>query len=242
MIETPTYTIYRVDAPLTIDGVLDEPAWQTAPTIALREALHGGEPRQQTVSRLLWDDVYLYASWVCEDRDIWGTMTQRGDYIYNEEVVELFLDADGDGIGYVEIEVSPRNTVLDLFMLNRNDRWKQLWSWRSEELQTAVKVEGDPTRRGTADCRWTVEMAVPLADLMTASHIPPQPGDVWLGNLYRIDRAEDGDEFSAWSPVYRDTFHTPGRFGRLVFSGKSVSFPAIAKEGPDLATIAPKTW
>jgi len=90
MIETPTYTIYRVDAPLTIDGVLDEPAWQTAPTIALREALHGGEPRQQTVSRLLWDDVYLYASWVCEDRDIWGSMTQRGDYIYNEEVVELF--------------------------------------------------------------------------------------------------------------------------------------------------------
>jgi len=222
MVETPSYVIYRVDAPLTIDGVLDEPAWQAAPTIALREARQGGEPRQPTVARLLWDEGYLYASWVCEDRDIWGTMTRRGDPIYDEEVVELFLDADRDGIGYVEIEVSPRNTVLDLFMLNRDDRWKQLWSWQSDGLKTAVKVDGDPERRGTRDARWTVEMALPLGDLMTAPHVPPQQGDVWHGNLYRIDRAEDGDEFSAWSPVYRDTFHTPGRFGELIFSEEMV--------------------
>jgi len=220
--EIPTYTIYRAAAPLTIDGVLDEPAWQAAPTMVLREARGGGAPQQPTVARLLWDDTFLYASWVCEDRDIWGTMTQRDDHIYDEEVVELFLDADGDGIGYVEIEVSPRNTVLDLFVLNRDDRWKQLWSWRSEGLRTAVVVEGDPTRRGTPDRRWTVEMAVPLDDLLTAPHLPPQPGDVWWGNVYRIDRAEDGDEFSAWSPVYRGTFHTPARFGRLLFSGESV--------------------
>jgi hypothetical protein len=222
MVETPSYVIYRVEEPLTIDGVLDEPAWQAAPTIALREAQQGGEPRQPTVARLLWDDAHLYVSWVCEDRDIWGTMTRRGDPIYDEEVVELFLDADRDGIGYVEIEVSPRNTVLDLFMLNRDDRWKQLWSWQSKGLKTAVVVEGDPTRRGTDDVRWTVEMALPLVDLMTAPHVPPLPGDVWLGNLYRIDRADDGDEFSAWSPVYRDTFHTPARFGQLCFSGESI--------------------
>jgi hypothetical protein len=67
-----------------------------------------------------------------------------------------------------------------------------------------------------------VELALPMADLITAPNRPPQPGDEWLANLYRIDRSPAGDEYTAWSPPGRINYHTPERFGRLVFSGDTV--------------------
>ncbi|MFH1086055.1 MAG: carbohydrate-binding family 9-like protein, partial [Chloroflexota bacterium] len=178
--------------------------------------------RQATTARVLWDDGYLYVAFHCEDSDIWGITTARDQAIYNQEVVEVFIDEDGDGRGYIEIEVSPLNAVLDLYMLRRGRRGKGLWGWDSQGLRTAVRVEGDPTRRGTPDRLWTVELAIPMDDFLQAPNLPPQPGDVWFGNLYRIDRATNGDEYTAWSPPGIINYHTPERFGRLVFSDVAV--------------------
>lgn len=218
MFERPEYICFRAAEPITVDGRLDEPSWAGAPIIDLVVADTGGPARQRTVARLLWDDDYLYASFVCQDHDIWGVTRLRDQAIYDQEVVELFVDDNCDGHGYIEIEVSPLNAVLDLYMLKRGEHNRGLWDWVSEGLMTAVQVDGDPTRRGTADRSWTVEIAVPMVDFMTAPHVPPRPGDVWFGNLYRIDRATDGDEYTAWSPPGRINYHTPERFGRIRFS------------------------
>lgn len=214
----PIYRCHRALGTLTIDGVLDEPVWRDAEVVELVVADTGEPPRQATQARLLWDDEYLYAAFQCIDDDIWGITTERDQDIYNQEVVELFLDADCDGHGYVEIEVSPLNAVLDLFMLWRDDRQRGLWDWVSEGLQTAVVVDGDPTQRGTPDRAWTVEIAVPMSDFFTAPYLPPQSGDRWRMNLYRIDRGIERDEYSAWSPPGRLNFHTPSRFGILEFT------------------------
>ncbi len=222
MFQRPEYGCYRAARPIVVDGRLDDPSWQGAPAMALCLADSGGTPRQSTICRLLWDDAYLYVAFDCEDADIWGVTTERDRDIYNQEVVELFVDDDADDYSYIEIEVSPLNAILDLFMLNRGGVRRGLWDWDSPGLRTAVVVDGDPTRRGTPDRRWTVEMAVPMADFMTAPHLPPLPGDVWHANLYRIDRAEEGDEYSAWSPPGVIDYHTPERFGRLVFSPEAV--------------------
>lgn len=213
----PVYRCRRARGPIVVDGVLDEAAWQGAEMVQLVLADSGAPPRQPTSARLLWNDDYLYAAFQCQDDDIWGITTERDRDIYNQEVVELFVDADGDGHGYVEIEVSPLNAVLDLFMLWRDDRQRGLWDWDSAGLLTAVVVDGDPTRRGTPDRAWTVEMAVPMSDFMTAPHLPPRVGDRWRMNLYRIDRGAGGDEYSAWSAPGRNNFHTPARFGILEF-------------------------
>ena len=217
MPDLPEYLCHRATGPIVVDGVLNDESWRRAPIVALREDGAGGEPRQRTTLQALWDDEYLYVGFHCEDHDIWGITTERDQPIYEQEVVEVFLDADRDGIGYVEIEVSPLNAVLDLFMLLRDDRRRGLWDWDSEGLRTAVVVDGDPHHRCTDDRSWTVEIAIPHVDLFTAPHIPPEIGDVWHANFYRIDRAEDGDEFSAWSPTFRRNYHTPSRFGRLIF-------------------------
>jgi hypothetical protein len=65
-------------------------------------------------------------------------------------------------------------------------------------------------------------MAIPWADFATAPQQPPQPGDTWRFNLYRIDQfqAQPGlgqEELYAWSPTLCDTFHVPRRFGALTF-------------------------
>lgn len=211
------YRCHRAPSPIYVDGLLNEPAWSVAHPVHLVLADSGQPPRQATSARLLWDDTYLYVAFVCEDDDIWGITTERDQDIYNQEVVEVFIDDDSDGYSYIEIEVSPLNAVLDLYMLWRDDRRKGLWDWDSEGLLTAVHVEGDPTQRGTADRRWTVEMAIPLSDCFTAPNLPPKPGDRWRINLYRIDRGVNGNEFSAWSPTGRLDFHTPSRFGILEF-------------------------
>jgi hypothetical protein len=214
----PVYRCHRADGPITIDGILDDAAWERAEAVALLTADAGVAPRQSTTARLLWDVVNLYVAFECEDDDIWGTTTERDQDIYMQEVVEVFVDAASSGTAYVEIEVSPLNAVLDLFMLWRDDRRRGLWGWDSVGLQTAVTVDGDPWRRGTADRRWTVEMAIPMVDFEMAPHLPPETGDTWRMNLYRIDRGVRGTEYSAWSPPRRLNYHTPSRFGVLLFT------------------------
>ncbi|MFP3895939.1 MAG: carbohydrate-binding family 9-like protein [Anaerolineales bacterium] len=222
MFERPLYTCYRASSPLSVDGRLEETSWKRTPPIHLVLADTGETPRQDTEVRLLWNDDYLYAAFVCQDTDIWGTTTERDQDIYNQEVVEIFVDADCDGRAYVEIEVNPLNAVLDLFMLIRGERRKGLWDWDSEGLRTTVSVDGNPRQRSSDDRSWIVEMAIPMTDFLTAPNLPPRPGDEWYINLYRIDRAHEGDEYSAWSPPGRIDYHTPECFGRLKFSAKKV--------------------
>jgi len=70
---------------------------------------------------------------------------------------------------------------------------------------------------------------VPFSQLISAPHIPPEPGDTWRANIYRIDRparrslggggAADASEFTAWSPTKMHDFHVTEAIGNLVFEG-----------------------
>jgi hypothetical protein len=61
---------------------------------------------------------------------------------------------------------------------------------------------------------------LPLEDVVTAPHTPPQPGDRWRINLYRIERLPIGARL-AWSPTFKDS-HVPARFGEIIFSDRGV--------------------
>ena len=84
------YTIYRVDAPPTIDGRLDEAAWTAAPDVGgfVLPRWEAGA-REQTVAKLLWDDEHLYAAFLCEDAHIWAEHTQRDSAVYRDDCVEV---------------------------------------------------------------------------------------------------------------------------------------------------------
>ena len=213
-----SYPCKRTATPIVLDGKLDDPAWQQAVPVTLIRNQDGAPPRFETTARLLWDDAYLYVGYQCQDSEIYGDMTERDDPLWEQEVVEIFVDANCDQIGYVEVEVSPLNTLLDLFVLNRSPHpMRQLFDWDSDGIQHAVYVDGNPRDPGTQDRSWSVEMAIPWEDFLTAPRLPPAIGDTWRMNLYRIDRFQGQGELYAWSPTRCQTFHVPQQFGELVF-------------------------
>ena len=216
----PTYRCRYSATPMVIDGRL-EPAWQAAEPIVFRRNVDGGVPRFCTTARMLWDDSYLYVAYHCQDAEVWATMTERDGHLWEEQVVEIFVDANGNQASYVEIEVNPLNTAVDLFVLNREGYApRYLFEWDSYGMRHAVHVDGNVHARDGTDQGWTVEIAIPWGDFVTAPNLPPLEGDVWRVNLYRIDQFQGQEELSAWSPTYGPTYHVPGRFGELIFAGK----------------------
>ena len=212
----PTYRAERASGPLTVDGRLDEPAWARARPVELVETLTGRTPRYRTEARLLWDERALYLAFSCEDDEVWVKPDRKDDgAIYEDEVVELFLDPGGAGRDYAEIEVSPAEVLFDA----RFARWRadveSARAW-SSGAQRAVRVDGDITEGDEASALargWTVEMALPWASL----GLQPRGGERWRMNLYRLEthnrrRVTEG---SGFSPPLRGDFHALDRFGWL---------------------------
>jgi len=214
----PEYHVKRTAAPPVIDGALSDEAWKAADPVELHASFDGRPVQRRTVARLLYDDANLYVAFDSEDPDVWGTLYKRDDAIYNQEVVEIFLDANGDGKTYNELEVSPNNVIFDAYFETRRSDLEKAKAWDSG-MKTAVKVRGTINDDRDRDEGWSVEMQIPISRLAEVPHIPPQKGDRWRFNLYRLEHLvrEKQIEGQAFSPLYQGDFHNLPRFGWLVF-------------------------
>jgi hypothetical protein len=235
--DVPTYRAGRTVDPIRIDGKLDEFTWAALPRVGRFRTIRGPQatPQRATNASVAWDDRNLYVAFICRDPDPWSRMKNRDDRLWEEEVVEVFLDPDGDTQNYPELEVSPNNVVVDLLIPRpRSGNFKQAVAWDIAGLQTAVA-------RHTGG--WTVEIAMPWKSLAGAGvSAAPKPGDRWRVGLYRIERPggpakadriaalqkagdktgaeklQENDEYLAWSPTRGDRgFHDPERFGIVEF-------------------------
>ncbi len=221
-----TYYVTRTTDSIELDGRLDEADWQRAKAAVLVETNTGGPVPLESTVRMLWDDEYLYVGFYCEDPDAWATLTEEDDPLWGEEVVELFIDPDGNGYNYYEHEINPVNAKVDLYVINagrRNNGRYQGWKdWDFAGIKSAVFVDGDGMKAGTSDRFWSVEVAVPFDDIWEISHVPPAFGDMWRFNAYRIERGDpdtrDDDFYAAFSQTFRPSFHSPWQFGRIYFT------------------------
>ena len=159
--------------------------------------------------KVAWDATDLRVLFHAADTHIWATMTERDAPLYEEEVVEVFLDPVGDLESYFEIEMNPLNTVLDLVLRKNRSGYVKDTAWQCEGLRTAVhQSEG----------AWTAELAIPFRALTS---VKPTTGTRWRVNFFRIDRPPNRKrKLSAWSPTRGGTFHRPERFGVLEFSNE----------------------
>lgn len=220
---TPVYICRKVAAgSIRIDGRLDDPGWQGIQPVGDFMLSDGAGPAsRKTEARMCWDDTYLYICFTCEDPDIWGTMLNRDDMIWEEEVVEAFLDPDSDLVEYYEFQNSPRNVQTDLLIRNPTGRREDLIrnrKWNCEGWLTAVQVDGTLDNRNDVDRGWISEWAIPFASIPGGPHNPPIDGDTWRSNLYRIDLTPT-PEFSCWSPTLEvpPNYHVPTLFGTILF-------------------------
>ena len=177
---------------------------------------------------MLWDDDNLYVGIFSRDTDIWASLTERDDTLWEEEVVELYLDPQRTGSDYLELQFNPLGAVFDaLFPSPRNRVWEQAAQHTVEGMEVAVHVNGSVDNRDDRDRSWSVEVRIPLTSLPGLANTPPRNGDQIRANFYRYDRngatpeAPDSGTTvtAAWSPVGGGTFHNPERFGLATFRG-----------------------
>lgn len=205
------YHIKRILQPLEIDGNLTKEAWQHAEAVELYDTVTGCSPVQPTKVRLLWDKNFLYVAFECVDTYINATKTAFNDTLYEEEVIEIFIDDNRDLKSYTEIEVNPLNAVLHYMILNQLNGIINGYARLENNIKSSVLHLKD----SNLIC---YEIAIPFCELATAPNMPPKRGDKWLMNLYRIDRPLTGhDEYSAWSPTGKLNFHIPQSFGEVTF-------------------------
>jgi hypothetical protein len=219
-LELPVYEVSRTATPIKVDGKLDDAVWAHAPPFPdFRMNLDGAPGHYKTEARALYDDTFLYFSFRSRDDNIWATLKTRDQHLWDEEVVEVFVQADPNQTNYIELEVNPLGTMLDIYLL---DIRKPLLyeSWNSRKLKWGVQVMGTVDGKD-GDREWTCEIALPLEDVATAKNLPPQAGDRWKVNLYRVEQRPK-PVLLAWSPTLKDDFHLPGKFGEIVFTSRLV--------------------
>jgi hypothetical protein len=219
--ERPVYEVLRASPPPVVDGRLDDPAWERAPPVGpFLQNADAAPSALVTEARLLYDDEYLYVAFRLDDENVWATMRNRDDHLWHEEVVEVFIQPDPAHPAYVEFEVNPLGTMIDIFLLDRRKPLPYA-SWNSARLRWAVQVNGTVDGE-PGDAGWTCEIAIPHEDLAMAPHVPPRPGDRWRLNLYRVER-RPAPAALAWSPTRANDFHLPDRFGEIVFSARETN-------------------
>jgi hypothetical protein len=237
----PELLIKKAKKAPVIDGKLDDEAWATATSTGqLVETLQGGKTIEPPAEvKALWDDKYLYFAFSAKDEDVQSQFTKHDDKLWTEDVFEVFLDPDGDGKTYVELQVNPNNATFDSWLPERRQNNND---WTAEGMKTAVQVDGTVNKHDDQDKGWTAEMAIPWSAVAgkldaKALHLPPSPGFRMRGNLFRFDLRKDGKEpvGAAWSPTIEPDFHNTARFGVFAFADENGNIPAP----PEPAMVGP---
>lgn len=217
-----SYNCFRTEEPIRIDGRLHETSWQRAVSSEAFVDIRGEAwpaPAKRTVVKMLWDDAHLYIGAELEEDDIVAKLTQRDTIIYHDNDFEVFLDPDGDGQHYFEIENNARGVIFDL-MLDKPYRsgGNFFIPWNCQGLRLAVHHDGTLNRSKDRDRRWFVEMAIPF-EALTRNFDNPKNYKVWRINFSRVQWPHPGqpEENWVWSPTGRVDMHMPDRWGFVHF-------------------------
>jgi len=204
-----TYRCVRAETAPAIDGLLTDACWRQAEAGDISWSTPIGRQSTQSARfRFLWDDVYLYFAAEAEDRAMRATETERDAPVWREDCVEFFIDPEGGGELYYELDFNSGTGHWDsVWLLRKGDRSLLLSGW------TPAGLDWRSTRTETG---WQVEGRIRLSEFVGARHVPPWHGDEWRVNVYRIDVGERrGDTaYVAWAPT--NSFQATHRFGRLL--------------------------
>jgi len=113
------YNCYRASSAVEIDGYVYDDVWKNinwSDFFVDIEDHNKPKPYYDTRMKMLWDDNYLYIAAELEDLHTWATLDNHDDIIYRDNDFEIFIDPDGDGLNYFEIEINALGTILDLFL------------------------------------------------------------------------------------------------------------------------------
>ncbi|HKY30943.1 MAG TPA: DUF5916 domain-containing protein, partial [Candidatus Polarisedimenticolia bacterium] len=194
----------RAASPITLDGLLDEPAWAGAAPLegfVQRLPAEGAPATQATLVRILYDDTRLIIGADLLDaepgRIIAREMKEDGD-LSNDDLFGVLLDTFHDRRNAYYFATNPNGARSDALIYDEGRTqsfdWDGVWD-------VAARV----TERG-----WSVEMEIPFKTL----HFHASGDRTWGLQLWRLIRREAEDVF--WSPIPRaEDLYRVSRAGTL---------------------------
>ncbi len=232
--------VQNANGPITVDGLANDPGWLGIPMAELVTAEGAsGEPLGKATAKMTWNDEFLYVFVSVTDADITSPYKNQDDPLWKADCVELFIDADSNKQGYVELQVNPNNATFDSWFQTTRAKPGDV-EWDSG-MATAVKLRGSTEAGDSGDLGWDVEIAIPWAavkgrDDNMKVRMPPEVGDRWRLNLVRVDvktGAKNNEMFaSSWNRITMADFHALDRMLTVVFADRAGSIIPQAK-APD---------
>jgi hypothetical protein len=179
------------DTAPTIDGTLDDSAWQAAEpndSFVQVEPREGNPPTERTEIRSLFDADHLYLGIRCFDREpkeIIATQMKRDADLDTDDRVLIVLDTFEDRRNGFLFEMNPAGAKLDALISRNgedlNESWDAIWEGRA-----AIDESG-----------WTVELAIPFKSLSFRPELAS-----WGFNVQRvIKRRLENDR---WASPHRN--------------------------------------
>lgn len=237
------YACGRTALALSIDGKLDEPAWQSAPWTDEFEDIEGdkrAKHRLSTRAKMLWDDKFFYIAAQLTEPHVWATLQEHDAVIFQDNDFEVFIDPEGDNHQYFEFEINALNTGWDLYLPKPyKDGGSADNKWEIPGLKKAIFVDGTLNMPGDTDRGWSVELAIPWSAFQppmpkdATGHklesIRPRHADRWRVDFSRVQwqhEVVDGkyrkvpgtkEDNWVWSPQGIVDMHRPERWGYVQF-------------------------
>ena len=182
----PVIQAVKTDAVITIDGRLDEEAWQKAPVIS---GFRQVEPNQgdpalfDTEVRILYNDDYIYIGARLYDEPYHkpriATLSRNFGYFQND-LFGVVFDTFNNERDAISFQITPYGNQSDLEVFNdaiQNQNYDVVWY-----AETQINDDG-----------WSVEMAIPWSSIRYSKN-----NDTWGINFIRRHRRSN--EESAWAP------------------------------------------
>jgi len=238
--DSPTATVHRSSSSITLDGHLDEPAWQDAPVLRLvQQSPRPGLPTPyETEVRVILTEDSIYFGFRCKDPDPRhiSIHTMRRDETMGrdgatktDDTVSIILDTYGDRRTGYFFQINAAGTRTDGLISDPESSsldWDGIW-----DARTAVLPDG-----------WSAEIVIPSRTLSFTRGL-----NEWGLNLERYVARER--TALRWSSPTLDSFlYDLSRTGTLVGvgelqQGKAIEFaPYGIGKTKKLYGQSPRSW
>lgn len=200
--ETPVKVVraVRIERPVKIDGVLEEPAWQRdGYTDFVQRDPHDGEPpTEKTEVWVGYDAKSLYVAarmYDSEPDKIVSRLGRRDDPV-DSDWFAVAVDPYFDKRSGYRFSITPAGSIADLSLYNDewdDETWDGIWD-------SAARID---------DRGWTVEIRIPFNQL----RFKKKKEYLWGINFHRIIKRKNENLWYAW--VAKDDSGYVSRFARL---------------------------
>jgi hypothetical protein len=215
----------RIDTPLKIDGILDEPVYQNEEkaTDFVQLMPYNGKPSYQpTEVKIFYDDNAIYVGAMIFDNpdSIQSYITTRDD-IGASDYFDVFIDPNNEGLTGYEFLVTPANSQSDCKAVkssggdNEDGSWDAVW-------QSATKIN----EKG-----WCAEFRIPYSAL----RFPAKENPVWGLNFFRRIRRYNSN--NSWNTISAEIAGFIQQAGEL-HGLKNIKSPVRLSVSPYLASYA----